>query len=603
MANSTGGGLLALAAVCVLTGVSVGCAAAGPRISVTDFGAKPGDGKDDTAAVNKAIAAAIARPGATLVFPKGRYDFAMEHKPGKGIFQLSIHGARGLVIDGRGSKLMFSGRTAPFHVTKSRDVVFKNLTIDWDDPIFSSGIITESSPTGFTVELAHEYTGPDSQRIENIVEWDPKTHLPLKGGKQLGDLPHKPYKNIKPTRKIGPKKLRVDLNVKRQMSKGAYVTLVHQNYIYNAFTASDCQRLALLDVNIYYAPGMALYSRLSEDILIRRLRVEPRPKSGRVLSLSADAIHISDCTGTVRIEDSYFQGMGDDAANIHGDYLNVTALVNKRMIEATHRNGWPWPPRVGDVMEFTTDDTLEVYATGKVTAVDFDHKTKTHRIAFAKPLPKLLKLGHYITNGTRVPKVRMRGNRVYGNRARGFVVKARDVIIENNTLESVSGCGISIGVEAKYWREAIGTRDVIVRNNTLIDCNGGPSRSWGAIAVFALLEGKGHRMAGAGVHRNVRVENNTIRGTDGCGIFLASTDELTVKGNKISDYSRAPSRPGGRHGIHLEKSSNVTISGNTLSDPGAGMAKALYVGKGVDKDTLSIKGNKGLQAGPRRETK
>ena len=46
----------------------------GAAIRVADFGAVPGDGKSDTAAIRKAIEACRAKAGAQLVFAKGRYD-------------------------------------------------------------------------------------------------------------------------------------------------------------------------------------------------------------------------------------------------------------------------------------------------------------------------------------------------------------------------------------------------------------------------------------------------------------------------------------------------------------------------------------------------
>ncbi|HET6429619.1 MAG TPA: glycosyl hydrolase family 28-related protein, partial [Phycisphaerae bacterium] len=237
------------------------------RVSVADFGAIPDDGKDDSAAVSKALAAAAERPGSVLVLPKGRYDFAHDRRPGRNIYHFPVHGARGLVIDGQGSKLIFRGKTAPFSFTDCQDVAVMNLTIDWEEPIYSAGIITKSAPRSFEVALDAEYTGEGKERIENVIEWDPRTHLPLAGGAAIGDLPEAPHKNIQPPRKIGPKTLRVDLNVDRKMSEGAYVVLVHQNYVYNAFSVNESQGVRFQDVTIHYTPGMACFCRRATDLL------------------------------------------------------------------------------------------------------------------------------------------------------------------------------------------------------------------------------------------------------------------------------------------------------------------------------------------------
>ena len=586
-----------LVAACLAGQASCAAPADYRRVSVASFGARPDDGKDDTEAVTRALAACVAKPGSALIFPTGRYDFHRDRRAPGGISQIVLDGASRIAIDGQGSELIFHGKTAPFLITGCRDVEVMNLTIDWDDPLYSAGIITRSDSRSFDVDLQVEHTGPDRVRIENVIEIDPRTHLPLPGGQAIGDLPGAPHRNIQPPRKIGPKTLRVTLNVDRTMTRGAYVVLVHQNYVYNAFSVNNSKRLTFTDVTVHYTPGMGWWFRRVEDVLLKRVRIEPRPKSGRIMSIPADGAHFAACKGTIRIEDSYFQGMGDDAANIHGHYLDVIRRDAGHTLWAKCKETWRWPPEVGEVMEFTDPTTLLTYATGRVRAVEYDAPTHLHRISFEQPLPKRLKAGDYVANATAVPKVRISGNRVYANRARGFVIKTRDVVVEKNTFESVSGSGVYVAVEGKFWRESIGTRDVIIRDNVFTNCNSGPSRSWGVIAVFALLEGRGHRMGAAGVHKNIVIEGNTIAGTDNCGIYVASTDGVTVRGNRISDCCRKPSRPGGAHAIYLLNSRNVSIRNNSLQRPGAGMREPIGIAKGVDRDTLKIEGNAGLGAG------
>ena len=44
------------------------------KINVTEMGARPNDGKDDTQALRRAVAYACEHPGTTLYFPKGIYE-------------------------------------------------------------------------------------------------------------------------------------------------------------------------------------------------------------------------------------------------------------------------------------------------------------------------------------------------------------------------------------------------------------------------------------------------------------------------------------------------------------------------------------------------
>ncbi len=561
------------------------------RVSVANFGAVANDGKDDTAAVARAIAACVRRPGSALVFPKGRYDFfsAARLNP-KVRYQMTIEGARKLVIDGRGSRFVFHGKTAPFQVADCHDITFMNFTIDWEDPVYSTGIITRASDRSFDIALLREYKGEGAEKIESIIEFDADTHLPKRGGRDVHDLPHSSNPTIGSYEKIDPKTLRVVLRKKRNMSVGARVVIRHQVYVYNGFSVRDCRRLTLQDVTIHHVPGMGISARRVEDVLLKRVRMVPAP--GRMFSISSDATHFSECSGTIRIEDSHFQGMGDDATNIHGFFLDIVGLADERTVLAKCKDTWIMPPGVGNVLEFTDPDTLLPFGTGRVEAVTVNRRKKIHRIRFASALPKAVGVGTFLANATRAPRVRLSGNTVRGNRARGFVIKTRDAIVENNTFDSVSGAGVFVAVEGDHWRESIGTRDVIIRNNVFTNCNGGPSRRWAVISVFAYT--KGVKQGKAGVHQNVRIENNRIDGTDNAGIFVSSADGVILRNNKITACSRKPTRREGVYAVFLMNCRNVTVTGNSLTEPGEGFDRSVGMGSGVEKDSVKIEGNKGF---------
>jgi len=581
-----------LAAGCATVAEDAPLPATTHTLSVAEFGATPDDAKDDTAAVREALAAAAKRPGTRLVFPEGRYDFAAAHRPAKTRYQLELAGARNVVIDGQGSKLMFEGRTAALYTRDCEDVAVVNLTIDWPDPLFSAGLITRADGKSFDIALTREYTGEGSERVESIIEFDPKTHAPMRGGRDIHDLPRNPNPLIGKIERTGEKMLRVHVRRSRFMTEGALAILRHQVYVYNAFTVHDCKRFTLRDVTVHYAPGMGVSGKRIEDVTLKRVRMVPPPKSDRVLSISSDGTHFSACSGTVTIEDCEFQGMGDDATNVHGFYLDVTRKIDDRTLEAKCKETWSWPPGVGNVMELTDPLSLKPYATARVKSVVVEGRPRIHRIAFDQPLPKTLKLGHYLANATRVPKVRIRNNTVTRNRARGFVVKTRDAIVENNVFDGVSGAAVFVAVEGDHWRESIATRDVVVRNNVIRDCNSGPSRRWAAVCVFALTEGG--RQGDVGVHRNVTIANNVIERSDNAAMFVSSADGVRITGNVITACSRKPSRKGGDSAVYLMKCRNVTLRGNVLKRPGERFGQAVGFGPEVDKDTLIVDSNRGF---------
>ncbi len=67
--------LVACATAASFALILAACACAGEVVTVTQLGARPDDGADDTQAVRAAIQLCRQKPGSVLRFPKGRYDF------------------------------------------------------------------------------------------------------------------------------------------------------------------------------------------------------------------------------------------------------------------------------------------------------------------------------------------------------------------------------------------------------------------------------------------------------------------------------------------------------------------------------------------------
>ena len=90
-------------------------AAAGKVIRVTDFGVKPDSGENAVKGVRAALKACRDQSPATLVFPKGRYNFRAEHSEQIEYYEsnttdnnpktcpIVLKGIKGLTIEGNGS--------------------------------------------------------------------------------------------------------------------------------------------------------------------------------------------------------------------------------------------------------------------------------------------------------------------------------------------------------------------------------------------------------------------------------------------------------------------------------------------------------------------
>ncbi|MGQ9807944.1 MAG: right-handed parallel beta-helix repeat-containing protein [Armatimonadota bacterium] len=582
--------MLAMAGILIATPVLASAAddAQGTRPVEVRVRAVPGDGKDDTQAVRAAREECRRHARPVLVFEPGRYDFHAGAIPEQGGTSIVVSGVHNLTIDGRGAQLVFHGLTGAFLFRECRNVTVRNLSIDWERPPFSTGVITAVAERSFDVRVFEEFPVQGGEPVQAFMDHDPATGLPVRGGMDV-------YHGVTSTELVEPQVLRVHTRNPVRLSPGSLAVLRHQVYSHNAFVFSHCENVRAQDITVYTAPGMGLVGARSRDVTLERFRVQIRPGTRRYLSTTADATHFSGCTGTITIRDCEFEGMGDDAVNIKsGLYLTIREIQGRDTALGQHNLKMQDPPNPGDVLEVAHTDDLLPYATVTVKSVEM-LEDNVHRLVFQDRLPQGVRVGDVVGNATLVPRVRIFNCRVSRNRARGFLLQTRDVIVEGCHFKDITSGGIWVMTEVVYFHESIGTRNVIVRFNTFENCNYGGPPGESVLSVFAYLADFRFPPK-PGVHRDITLQGNRIRGSDNCGILVAGTDGIRILNNTIEDVCRRPSRPEGTTAIYVTSTRNAVISGNTVlpDQQGEGFAEALRLGPGNETATIQIRGNRGF---------
>ena len=474
---------------------------------------------------------------------------------------------------------------SPLTFIQCKKVTVQNLTIDWRRPLHSVGRILGNGDRYFDVEVWDEFPVEGGEPVEAFMEYDPETLLPRRDGFEA-------YAGVSSTELLGPQVLRVHTERRMNVTPGVLVILRHRVYGPTALFLQGCSGVTVRNVTIHAIPGMGIIGSESEKILIERFRVVP-PEGSRIMTATADATHFSQCRGFIRFNDCLFDGMGDDAINIHSLYLTAEERIDERTIMAAHGHGGMAPPHPGDRVEFAHRETLLPFAEGVVESVETDHEHKMHRVVFAEPLPTDFNDRDVFGNLSWIPKVHINNCIVRNNRARGFLIQTRDAVIENNQFLHCSGAGMHITADACYWHEAIGTRRITVRNNLFEGVGNGAASQEAALIVFAHVgEGwaEAHH-APAGVHRDITIEGNTFRDTDNAAIFVGSTDGCTIRGNTIENACRRPDRDTGKAAISIMNTRRLVIEGNTVAE---GHATPLLLGDGCEADSTVVRDNTGF---------
>ncbi len=564
-------------------------------VDVTEYGATPDDGKDDTQAIIDAIEALHAlddlEPGQTrmLHFSEGDYHISEGVHPEHPRQPFRFLELENLEIDGGGARLLFSGVVAPFIFYRCETVTVKDLTIDWVRPPYSAGEIINTGDKYFDVAVFDRYPVEGGEPVVAFQDFDPETRLPLR------DVGRDVYYSVPETELIAPQTLRVHTNFDTGIESGYWAVLRHQVYSYNAFMFSRCQDVHVHDVTVHSTPGMGLVADTTHNITLERFHVAPTPGEERLVSATADGTHFSGCTGLIRIDDCRFDRMGDDAVNIKtGLYLIIEEIVDERTVIGHHPLGFQILPDPGDVMELSPTDTLLSYAEAVVASSHREEDLRS-RVVFEEPLPETLAEGHVLGNVSRVARAHISNTHVTNNRARGFLIQTRDALVEDCSFEKTTTSGIFVMTEVVHFYESIAPHDIVVRNNTFKNCGYTNPQAEGVIQVYAYLKDFAFPPE-PGVIRNITIENNRIQGANNAGIFVTSTDGIKIMDNVIEDVCRRPHRPEANSAIYVMSTRNAEIRGNTarLEDQGAGCEAVFTLGPGNEEDSFVISDNTGF---------
>jgi polygalacturonase len=560
------------------------CSETVSEIHVKDFGAIPNDGKDDTQAISMALEACNIKTSSKLIFDFGTYDIYGNQKDERGRFfpSLIIKNISNLMIEGNGSEFVGHDYSSMFHFSNCTNLSIANLTIDWDPLPYTQGKVTAVDSDYIDIEVLAPFVAKEGLHTEAVIGYEPGKR---RMARRFTD--HYQLGFEKTTEVVKPGVMRLFIGRKDRFAGtmpevGTHVIARHHVYGYQSFELEKCKNVHLENIIIYSNPGMGVTGDECRDITIRHLKVMLRPGTDRWMSCTADATHFAGCRGTITLENCLFEGMGDDATNVRsGHYLLVSERLenNKLRIKTGYRYGSDLtPPEKGDKLELSGEDKpLLPYATLTVSSVERDSVNKSLIIGFSEKLPERTGKGDAVGNASSIPVLRIRNCTTIRNRSRGFIIKTRDVIIEDCTFQDITECAIALETDVNGWWESISSRDVIICNNRFIDGKFESGYLHGVIEFHTMS-----RTAPAGVYSRITISNNVFLGSEGSIIKIGSADDVNII-NNIMDYPKEAA-------VLLYNSSNIHISGNKLTNAGTG----LKIEEGCDAATITLENNTGF---------
>ncbi|MBR4313267.1 MAG: right-handed parallel beta-helix repeat-containing protein [Bacteroidaceae bacterium] len=596
------------------------------------YGIHPNTGADVAGLVEQMLATVkseAAGKAVTVRFAPGRYDFYPESAVHREYYisnhdqhkdravGIAIEGFDGLTLDGCGADFIFHGRMLPVSVVGTNKCTLRNFSIDFATPhIAQAEVIKNDAEAGITFRIApwvnarvtengsFEHYGEGwAHRPGWGIPFDPATRRILYKTGDIG-TPVNQVQQIDERTFLAPgwKDSRLPVGAIVAMrsyerpSPGVFVT-----------HATDTR---FVNVKVHYAEGMGLLAQMSENITLDGFCVSLRGDDDpRYFTTQADATHFSGCKGKITSVNGLYEGMMDDAINVHGTYLKVIERVDDHTLKGRYMHGQAWGfdwGYVGDEVQFVRSNTMELVGGSakpfvttvaeisvldalsgvqtnannqKQTAKSRDeiaqglHGGREFLIRFADALPAEIGAneGFGIENLTWTPEVYFADNTIRNNRARGTLFSTpKRTVVEDNLFDHTSGTAILLCGDCNGWYETGACRDVLIRRNRFINSLTCMFQFTNAvISIYPEIPNLNAQKEyfHGGKKNAIRIVNNEFESFDHPLLYAKSINGLLWKGNTIRHNEDYAPFHWNNSSVLLERAINVKID-NTFYDQG-----------------------------------
>lgn len=565
---------------------------------ISRFGLKANSKQNASPVLQKALAKIKAEcseaDSIVLRFPTGSYQF---HEKGSAQREyyisnhdqtqpkkvgIAIEDMKHFTLDGQGSQFIFHGRMIPLSMLRSENCTLKDFSIDFATPhIAQVKVVENEGDAGITFEVAPwvNYRITKDTVFETYGEnWTGRQSVGIAFEAATKHLVYNTSDLSCPTKgvvEVAPRRLHAPLWKDKRLIPGTVVAMRTWFRPTPGIFLSHDVRTVLSNVKVHYAEGMGLLAQLCEDITLDGFSVCLRGDDDpRYFTTQADATHFSGCKGKIISVNGLYEGMMDDAINIHGTYLKVIKRIDDHTLIGRYMQSQSWGFEwgcVADEVQFIRSETMELVGEkNRVASIrPYDRESvvgaSEFYITFEKPLDPIIseKSGFGIENLTWTPEVLFAGNVIRNNRARGALFSTpKPTIVENNFFDHTSGTAILLCGDCNGWYETGACRNVIIRKNRFVNALTNMFQFTNAvISIYPEIPNLKAQQAyfHGGPEGGIVIEDNEFDTFDAPILYAKSVDGLIFRNNIIKTNTEyKPFHPNGNR-FWLERVTNVFI--------------------------------------------
>ena len=458
--------------------------------------------------------------------------------------KVRVRNKKDLAIIGEDAKIItafdpmegFYKYSGAFDFEACENLTLQNLIFDTDKPVNSTGVVTsaESDGSSFVVKMLEGCVMDGGQTIFWMFSMD-------KDGSPdylLGSYEKTPYEVLGngEVRILGRENLRESI---QRLPVGERICFLYGgagNYKQlknSAVTFEDCKDVSLLDITVHSAAGfMFVAFPRCENFRIERYRVECPKGSNRLMASDRDGIHLLGVGGSVTIKDCFFDGLGDDALNIHSTAGFITAadgnsikVINKRFDIPMEKN---WCQK-GDVIAVYDSDFVRK---GSLTV----EKYEDSRVYYSA-CEGSIEVGDVLANTAFNAEILVENCEIRNSRARALLFQTENITVRDCKFFGMSLPAILMAPDIAVWHEMSPSKNVLIENCVFEKCGFIDSRKTNAVisAKPSHDSNDDSVYTAEQIHSNITIRKNVFKDVRNKAIYLSSVKGIKIENNDFGD--------------------------------------------------------------------
>lgn len=463
----------------------------------------------------------------------GDREFSSDETPHKNRAMLCFEGIENLTVSGNGAQFIADGKTTNMALENCKNIKIRDVAFSAIKPDMHELRVLSVKPfaVDFEIDGDSDFSFENGKLYFEGRDYKVAADMSALNAHWIGLIRAKTPQKVQRVSHpllmalkilpLGGRRFRAVYSNTLRFKRDDCFYLFDVRRQYAGIFLNGCKNIELSKIKQGFNYSLALVAQDCDTLTCKGLDFSPNENSPLKMASVADFIQICMCRGEVKIQNSNFDGAGDDCINTHGIHFNIKKLSDNRFVARfMHPQSHGFNPlRRGDTVAFiNSSDMLEYGCRAEILSSKLRNEYEIELELNVSDIPAGCDV---IEDISACPSLVFENNTLRRIITRAVLYTSRGkCLIKNNRFISNTMSGILLSDDAKSWYESGMCRDVTIEDNVFEYC--------GQTPILIKPENTLHRGA---VHKNITIKNNIFKAYKGACIYAKSTDGINIEGN------------------------------------------------------------------------